>query len=138
MEEKPILYEYPIAVLPEHIDGNGHVNNVVYVQWVQETATAHWLSAATPEQQEATAWVVLRHEVDYSKPAFAGEQLVARTWVGEDKGVRYERFVEIVRPADHAVLVRARSVWCAVDPVSFRPKRVDREIRARFVESVPV
>ncbi len=136
MEEKPIVYEYEIDVQAVHIDANGHVNNVVYVQWIQEAATAHWSAAATPEQQESTAWVVLRHEVDYLKSAFEGDRLVARTWVGEDKGVRYERHVEIVRPADETVLARARSKWCAVDPASMRPRRVDKAIRAQFVEPV--
>ncbi len=134
MKEEAIVFEQPITVRPEHIDLMGHVNNVVYVQWVQDAATAHWLAAATPEQKETIAWVVLRHEIDYLKSAFVDEALLARTWVGEDKGVRYERHVEIVRPADGAVLARARSFWCAVDPVRFRPKRVDKDVRARFVK----
>jgi acyl-CoA thioester hydrolase len=136
MEVTPTVYDFPIDVNESHIDALGHVNNVVYVQWVQDTATAHWTSAATQEQIAGLAWVVLRHEIDYLKPAFAGDRLVARTWVGEDKGVRYERFVEIVRPADDAVLVKARSQWCALDKTTMRPKRVDPAVRARFVEKI--
>lgn len=136
MEERPLIYEHRIEVVESHIDGNGHVNNVVYLQWVQDAVAAHWKAGATPDQQAAIAWVVLRHEVDYLKPAFAGELVVARTWVGDDKGVRYERWVEFTRPADGAVLARARSEWCALDRATLRPKRTDKTVRARFVETL--
>lgn len=127
------VYEHLIDVVEADIDGNGHVNNVVYVRWIQEATAAHWRASSTPDQSAAWAWMVLRHEIDYVKAAFAGDKVIARTWVGDDKGVRWERFVEIVRPADGAVLVRARSVWCALDRATLRPRRVDAAVRARFL-----
>jgi acyl-CoA thioester hydrolase len=126
------IYEHPIAVLPEDIDGLGHVNNIVYVRWVQEAATAHWNSAATDEQKAGFVWVVVRHEIDYLRPAMPGDDLLARTHVGELSGAKFDRHVEIWRPADNQVLCRARSVWVALDARTGRPRRVSEELRARF------
>ena len=128
----PVVYEMPIEVTGEHADAPGHhVNNVVYVQWVQQVAIAHWTSAALPEQQAAVAWFVLRHEIDYLKEVFAGERLVARTHVGPSRGAKFERFVEILRE-DGTPVCRARSVWAAIDSRTGRPTRITEEMRAPF------
>lgn len=130
--DEPHVCEMPIEVAPHHIDVLGHVNNVVYVHWMQEVAVCHWRAAATEREQASLVWVALRHEVDYSKAAFDGDSLTARTWIGNTKGVRYERFTEIVRPADGARLVRARSEWCALSADTLRPQRVNPEVRDIF------
>src|SRR5690242_9107528 len=78
-----VVFELPFQVTEEEVDGMNHANNVVYLTWVQMAATAHWRAAATPEQQADYRWVVVRHEVDYLSPAFAEDNLLARTWVGE-------------------------------------------------------
>jgi acyl-CoA thioester hydrolase len=67
---------------PEHIDELGHVNNAVWVQWIQQTATTHWYAKAAPEVRDAYVWVVIRHEIDYLRPALVGDEVTARTWVG--------------------------------------------------------
>ena len=77
---------------PADIDENGHVNNVVYLRWVQEMAVAHWSSRIAPDQQALWAWVVLRHEIDYRRPLLPGEVAHARTWVGERRGPRFIRW----------------------------------------------
>jgi acyl-CoA thioester hydrolase len=118
-----------IVVAPADIDGQGHVNNVVYLRWMQEAATAHWDSAAPPELKARVNWVVTRHEVDYKAPAFAGERLVARTWVGQPSGATWERFIEIRRMADDRLLARGRSIYAALDPATGRPRRVDAGLR---------
>ncbi len=133
-ESGQYVHEYAIEVRREHIDANDHVNNIVYMEWVNEATASHWLAAATDEQKVTTVWMVLRHEIDYLKQAFEGDKLIVRTWVGEDKGVRWERFVELIRPQDETVLIRARSVWLALDPMTQRPKRVDAAIRERFLK----
>ena len=122
-----------IAVAPEDIDVMGHVNNVVYVRWVQDVAVAHWQAGATREQQNAIAWVVVRHEIDYKRPAMPGDTVVARTWVGTATAQTFERHTEILR--NGKVLVRARTLWCPVDIRSGRPLRVPQQVRDRF--SVP-
>jgi acyl-CoA thioester hydrolase len=116
-------------VAPADIDGQGHVNNVVYLRWMQEAATAHWDAKATAELKARVNWVVTRHEVDYKAPAFAGERLVARTWVGQPSGATWERFIEIRRMADDRLLARGRSLYAALDPATGRPRRVDAGLR---------
>ena len=128
----PSLFELPLSVQPEDIDTMGHVNNIVYLRWVQEAAAAHWNAAATEEQKTGYAWVVVRHEIDYLRPALLGDQLAARTHVGVASGAKFDRHVEIWRITDETILARARSVWVAIDPRSGRPRRVGEELRARF------
>jgi acyl-CoA thioester hydrolase len=123
-------FELTITVQPTDIDAQGHVNNVVYLRWMQEAATAHWDARATAELKTRVNWVVTRHEVDYKAPAFVGERLVARTWVGEPSGATWERFIEIRRVADDRLLARGRSVYAALDPATSRPRRVDAELRS--------
>ena len=122
-------FTLPIVVASADIDGQGHVNNVVYLRWMQDAATAHWESRAPAELKARVNWVVTRHEIDYKAPAFAGERLVARTWVGEPSGATWERFIEIRRVADDRLLARGRSIYAALDPVTGRPRRVDAELR---------
>jgi acyl-CoA thioester hydrolase len=124
-----ISFELPIVVLPADIDAQGHVNNVVYLRWMQEAATAHWESAAPAEHKAKVSWVVTRHEIDYKAPAFVGEALVARTWVGEPSGATWERFIEIRRAGDDRLLARGRSIYAALDRATGRPRRVDAELR---------
>ena len=137
MDEGPKLnetktFELSFRVQPEDIDQMGHVNNVVYLRYAQDAATAHWFASASREQVENSVWVVRRHEIDYLRPAFKDDDLLARTWVGEATGATYERFVEITRPGDNEVLARVRSVWVLLDAKTRRPRRVTDELRSRF------
>ena len=129
---RPKVFEYAIRVAPQDIDRLGHVNNVVYLRYAQDAAVAHWFAAAPPEHRETLVWVVRRHEIDYLKPAFRDEELLARTWVGEASGATFERFVEITRPVDAEVVVRVRTVWVALDATSQRPRRVPEALRRCF------
>ena len=136
MSEVPEVFEMRIEVRPEDIDQMGHVNNVVYLRWVQEAATAHWTSTASMDDQGKLLWVVLRHEIDYLRAARLGDAIVARTWVGPASRIKFERHVELLRASDGVVLARARSVWCPIDSQTRKPVAVSAEVRARFsVES---
>ena len=118
---------------PDDIDANGHVNNVVYVRWIQDMATSHWNDRQPAEEQSRWAWIVLRHEIDYRRALMPGETATARTWVAETpKGPRFDRFVRIDGP-DGAMCAQARTVWCMIEQATGRPKRVTPEIVARFV-----
>ena len=125
-------FEMPITVDNSHIDQLGHVNNTVYLKWVQEAATAHWMSRTTDAEKQTWYWVVTRHEIDYKYPAFLGEVLKAVTWVGKAKELRYERFTEIRRVKDDALLARARTEWCPIDTQTFRPRAVSEAVREKF------
>jgi acyl-CoA thioester hydrolase len=132
MSQVPEVYELEIAVQPEDIDQMGHVNNVVYLRWVQEAATAHWTAASSAEDQASLVWVVVRHEIDYLRPAMPGDTVIARTWVGQASKIKFDRFVELLRASDRVVLARARTVWCPIDTRTGRPVAVSAGVRERF------
>jgi acyl-CoA thioester hydrolase len=117
------------------LDERAHVNNVVYLQWVQDAAAAHWSTLAPETVRDEVAWVALRHEIDYLKPALLGDEIAIMTWVGVAEGLSFERFTEMRRRSDDALLARARTLWCPVDARTGKPRRVSAQVRARC--SVP-
>ena len=131
MAERPV-FERAITPQPADIDELGHVNNAVYVRWIQDIATAHWRAVARAADVDRYVWVVTRHEIDYRRASKLGEALTARTWVGEPQGARFDRFVEIVG-ADGRVRVSARTVWALVDLATMRPIRIQPEVAAPFL-----
>jgi len=122
-------------VAADDLDERAHVNNVVYLRWVQDAAAAHWAVLAPEGAREEIAWVALRHEIDYLKPARLGDEIAVTTWVGVAEGLSFERFTEMRRRADDLLLARARTLWCPVDAKTGRARRVSAEVRARC--SVP-
>ena len=125
-------FETIVPVVAADIDEQNHVNNTVYVRWVQDIATAHWRAIASPEAQEAIGWVVLRHEIDYKTPATLGDEVVLRTWVGKATRLTFERFAEIRRKRDRQLLSQARTLWCPINTETGRPVRVSAKVRAQF------
>lgn len=118
---------------PEHIDVMGHVNNAVWVQWMEAIATAHWEAVALPEHRERYAWVVTRHEIDYRGNIREGQEALARTFIPEGpSGARFERRVEF-RNAAGKVIVSARTVWAMIEISSGRLMRVPPEVAAPFL-----
>jgi acyl-CoA thioester hydrolase len=127
------VFERRITAKPEHIDELGHVNNAVWVQWIQEVALAHWYSIADPAHQDDYIWVVVRHEIDYLRAVEEGETVVGRTWVGDEpKGARFDRHMEFVGE-DGKARVRARTTWAIIDKAAGRPIRVPPEVIAPFL-----
>jgi acyl-CoA thioester hydrolase len=125
-------FEMIISVLPADIDEQNHVNNTVYVRWIQDVATAHWLAIASLEAQENIGWVVLRHEIDYTAPAGLGDEVTLATWVGKASRLTFERFTEMRRKGDGQLLSKARTLWCPIDAQTGRPRRVPPEVRTQF------
>ncbi|MBL8958339.1 MAG: acyl-CoA thioesterase [Gemmatimonadetes bacterium] len=125
-------FEIPIVVRAEDIDHMDHVNNVVFLRWVQEVALAHWHARATPEMLRDLGWVATRHELDYFREARLGEPLVARTWIGQVDSRRFERLTEIVRPSDNALLAQGRTLWTMVSRATGRITRIPDALRERF------
>jgi acyl-CoA thioester hydrolase len=121
---------------PEHIDELGHVNNAVWVQWIQQVAVAHWDAVADPKHKDAYFWVVVRHEIDYLRPAHEGDHVTARTWIGDAlQGARSERVVEFIGP-DGKHCVRSKTQWAIIDKSLGRPVRVPAEVVAPFLSQV--
>jgi acyl-CoA thioester hydrolase len=118
---------------PEHIDENGHVNNAVWVRWMEELATAHWLAEADPAHVAAYAWVVTRHEIDYRGNIREGEAVTGATEIREGpSGARFDRHFTFSNSAGKPI-VRAKTTWAMVDRHTARVMRVPVEVAARFV-----
>jgi acyl-CoA thioester hydrolase len=123
-------FAHNFFVQTSEIDEQGHVNNVAYLKWVQDVAVAHWFHIASAEQQLKYMWVVLRHEIDYKKPAFEGEEMTVSTWVGKPTAVTWERFTEIHRAED--LLVKSKTIWCLLDRKTMKPSRITTEMKLSF------
>ena len=129
---KPV-FELTLIAAPEHIDELGHVNNAVWVQWIQQVAVAHWEALAKAEDKDAYFWVVVRHEIDYLRAAHAGDAVTARTCVGDaPRGARFDRFVEF-SGQDGRILVRAKTQWAIIDKAAGRPIRVPPAVVEPFI-----
>ena len=116
-----------------HIDEMGHVNNAVWVQWIQDMATAHWDAAARPEDREQYVWLVVRHEIDYRGNIDLGQSVEGTTWIeGGARGAKSLRRVDF-RDSAGRVIVSAATTWAMLDRTSGRPARVRREVIAPFL-----
>jgi acyl-CoA thioester hydrolase len=125
-------FELVVPVVPADVDELGHVNNTVYLQWVQEVATAHWKALASAEAQAEVVWVVVRHEIDYKVPALPGDEVLLRTWVGNATRVTFERHTQILHASRGQLLAQARTLWCPINTTTRKPHRVSAEVRAQF------
>ena len=129
-------YSKTIIIASSAIDENGHVNNVVYVQWMQDLAVEHYASIGGIEAQGPDAtWVVRKHSVEYFLPAFEGEEIEARTWVEDLHKVRSLRMYEFVRKSDGKVLVKGETDWVFMDVKTGRPKAIPVEVEKIFESS---
>jgi acyl-CoA thioester hydrolase len=118
---------------PSDIDELGHVNNAVWVRWIQDIATSHWQAVAPAEQIAAYIWVVTRHEIDYRGNIVAGDSVTGRTWVeSQPRGARLDRRVDFV-DGNAKVIVQANTTWAMIDKASGRLMRVRSEIAAPFM-----
>lgn len=119
-------YELQLTVNEADLDVLQHVNNITYLKWVQQIAEEHWKSRATKSDQESSIWVVLSHFIKYKHPAFLNDRIKIRTYVGETKGPRSVRHVEIFR--GQTLLAKAATEWCLLDVTTRRPKRITNEL----------
>jgi len=122
-----------ITATPDDIDELGHVNNAVWVKWIQDIAVAHWEALAPAEHRAAYIWVVTRHEIDYRGNVAMGETVTGETWVAEPpKGARFDRHVRFTG-ADGKVKVEAVTTWALLDRATGRLLRVRPELAAPFL-----
>lgn len=127
------VYTRSFTIPGDAIDENGHVNNVAYVQWMQEIAVEHYASIGGIEAQGKNAtWVVREHKIEYFLPAFAGEEIEIKTWVENVRRVRSLRKYEFVRKSDGRVLVQGETDWVFVDAKTGRPLHIPEEVAGVF------
>ncbi len=123
-------FRLKITVQPEDIDELNHVNNVVYLRWVQQVAATHWNTLMTAKMRSSYLWVALRHEIDYLNPALMGDEIVGQTWVSTMDGAKSVRHVEFYR--GEKCLAKATTHWCLLDATTMKPKRIGQDIKALF------
>lgn len=115
------------------IDELGHVNNAVWVRWIQELSVAHWHAIASPEHRDTFVWVVTRHEIDYRGNVRVGEHVRGETWVPDlPRGARFDRHFRFVG-ADGRVRVEGVTTWAMIDRVSGRLIRIRPDVAAPFL-----
>ncbi len=130
------IYTHSFIIPNDVIDENGHVNNVAYVQWMQDIAVEHYTSIGGIEAQgDGAAWFIREHRVEYFLPAFAGEEIEIRTWVDSIRRVRSLRKYEFVRKSDSKVLVKGETDWVFVDAKTGAPRAIPEAVSKVFALS---
>ena len=119
-------FSYNHKVTANEIDNLHHVNNVVYLNWVQQASENHWKSISNQNINSAYVWIVLRHEIDYFTPALLNDVVTIKTWIGHSYGVKSERFVEI--SIGEKIIAKAKTIWCLLDKKSLKPTRISGEV----------
>ncbi|HEY0269445.1 MAG TPA: thioesterase family protein [Sphingomonas sp.] len=113
------------------IDRLGHVNNAVYLRWIEDAVHGHWTGLSTPAEFVAYAWVAVRHEIDYRRPAHVAERLDIKTRI---VGIRRARaWYETVVSRGDTMLADARSCWCCIDARTHRMTVIPADAAARFL-----
>jgi acyl-CoA thioester hydrolase len=127
------IYSKFFVIPPSVIDENGHVNNVAYVQWMQEIAVEHYaaIGGLAAQGNDAT-WVIREHRIEYLHPAFSGEEIEVKTWVENIRRVRSLRRYEFVRKSDGNVLVRGETDWVFVNVRTGRPIAIPENVANVF------
>ncbi|MDY6954715.1 MAG: acyl-CoA thioesterase, partial [Thermodesulfobacteriota bacterium] len=128
------IFRHEFTVSSDEVDQNGHVNNVAYVQWMQDVAVLHSDVAGGTRAMEAAGatWVVRSHKVEYLHPAFAGDHVEALTWVVNFRRVRSLRRYKFVRASDNTVLAKGETEWVFVDAGTGRPRAITDDVESAF------
>ncbi len=133
MKPPETAFTLSITARPEDIDELGHVNNAVWVRWIQDMATAHWTAIAPQEAIDQYIWVVTRHEIDYRGNVEAGETVTGHTWISEPpRGARFWRNVCFTGP-DGKIKVSAKTNWAIIDRTKGRAVRVPSDLADLFL-----
>jgi len=132
------IYRHEFIVLPASVDGNGHVNNVEYVKWMQEVAVMHSDSVGCTEatREAGATWVARSHRIEYLRPAFTGDHMAISTWVTDFRRVRSLRKYKFVRTTDNAVIAEGETDWVFVNAKTGRPISIPEAVSSVF-ELIP-
>lgn len=128
------VYSYEFDIPNSAVDENGHANNVMYVQWMQDAAVAHYeaMGGTEPTQALGATWVVRSHMIEYLRPAFAGERIRVQTWVVNLRRVRSLRRYRFIRVKDEQLLVRGETDWVFVDVSNGAPRAIPAQVAGLF------
>lgn len=127
-------FRYEFTVDDTVIDQNGHVNNVVYIQWMQDVAILHSTACGGLDvlKELGGSWIVRSHSIDYLSPAFVGDRIVAVTWVVSFRRVRSLRRYQFIRKSDDKVLARGTTEWVYINSTTARPSTIPEAVKACY------
>ena len=132
MDDKPVQHTLRVRVRHYEMDALAHVNNAVYLHYVEEAAIEHARMLGFDEARWRAlggTWVVRRHEIDYRLPAIAGDELDVTTRIVEIERAHGTRRTTIVRVGDGALVATAVTHWVWVG-LDGRPRRLPAEVLA--------
>ena len=129
------FFEKTIIVQEEDLDDLNHVNNVRYVEWIQDISREHWEIRAPERTRQESVWVVMSHNIEYRNEARLGDEVVIKTYIAETKGAISVRAVEMKLKKSGKWLVESRTKWCLLNASSLKPMRISEEIRSLFKET---
>jgi acyl-CoA thioester hydrolase len=125
------MYRHSIGIEPADIDHMGHVNNSVYLKWVQEAVVRYWEKVAPSDAVAKHLWVALKHEIEFRRPTFLNDDVVADVIAERVQGAK-ALFTTVIRRGE-TVLAEVKSTWCCLDATSMRPARLNKDVVSRFV-----
>tara|TARA_B110000008_G_scaffold141380_1_gene143076 strand:- start:524 stop:913 length:390 start_codon:yes stop_codon:yes gene_type:complete len=124
--------ENEITVSKNDLDDLNHVNNVIYIHWVQEIAKKHWKSLVSNEIIKNYFWILLEHQIKYLSPAFLNDKIRLKTYIEKTDGVKSNRIVEIYNKDTKKLLVTSKTTWCLINANTGKPNRITEEIKKAF------
>ena len=131
----PAIFEHPLIVSEEEIDGQGHVNNLEYLRWMQDAAVAHSAAQGWGSKRYiavGAGWVVRSHRIEYLQSALLGDELIVFTWVASFQKVRSLRKYQVIRKSDGVTLAKAETDWVYIGLEHRVPRRVPDELIDAF------
>ena len=123
-----LIFEKHITVSSEDLDARNHVNNVRYVQWVQDIAEDNWIANTSTSMRESYYWVMLSHHIQYKAEAVLGDDLLLKTFVTKAEGFRSTRMVEIYNRNTNKLLTTSETIWCFMSHKTNKPTRITQDI----------
>ncbi|MCB0464033.1 MAG: acyl-CoA thioesterase [Flavobacteriaceae bacterium] len=127
------IYEQTIIVKPDDLDELNHVNNVRYIEWVNDVAKSHWTKLATQDMLQNYFWVLINHHITYKSQAVLNDNILLKTSVKSSEGVTSTRIVEIYNYDTQKLLATSETKWCFMDAKTKKPARITSEIINLFL-----
>ena len=129
------FFELDLLVGGDDIDLLGHASNIAFVRWIQDVAMAHSASVGLSfeaYQRMGAVFVVVRHEIDYVRPALRGDRVQARTWISSVGAAKCDRSSQLVRSSDGQMLAKGLTTWAFIEMATGRPTRIPEAVRVAF------
>lgn len=126
----PQLYQKSFTVIEAHLDEHKHVNNVVYIEWVNKVCFDHWYRKASKELIETYFWVMLDHNIQYKRQAVLDDEITIKTYAVNDRNLKAVRTTEIY--IEDKLAANSVTTWALIKRSTMRPSRLPEEIVKLF------